>query len=159
MDVRTCRTTFRVGASWSKTLRLDIEGLGGVLFCHGTPRSETECFTKLTPEPLLRPVFEGVDVSPVICDHTHMPFDRMIAGIRVLNAGSVGMPFGEPGADWVLLPGPDVHHRHTTYDLTHAAKRIRATSSPQAEEFVASYVLKPPSEAAMREAFTPASFK
>jgi hypothetical protein len=31
-------------ASWPKTLRLRIDGLGEVLFCHGTPRSETEIF-------------------------------------------------------------------------------------------------------------------
>lgn len=145
-------------ASWPKTLRLDIEGLGGVLFCHGTPRSETEAFTKLTPEPLLHPVFEGLDVSLVVCGHTHMPFDRMIGGIRVVNAGSVGMSFGEPGADWLLL-GPDVQFRHTTYDLAGAAHRIRATNYPQADEFAARYVLQPPSEADMLAAFTHASFR
>jgi hypothetical protein len=80
-----------------------------------------------------------------------MPFDRIAGRIRVINAGSVGMPFGEPGADWVLL-GPDVQLRHTTYDLAGAVNRIRATSYPQAEEFAASYVLNPPSEAAMLDA-------
>src|SRR5688572_907821 len=34
---------------------------------------------------------------------THMQFDRTIAGIRVVNAGRVGMPFGSTGADWALL--------------------------------------------------------
>lgn len=46
---------------------------------------------------------------------THMQFDRMIGKTRVVNAGSMGMPFGEPGADWLLL-GPDVELRHTNYD-------------------------------------------
>jgi predicted phosphodiesterase len=145
-------------ASWPKTLRLDIEALGGVLFCHGTPRSETECFTRLTPEPLLQPVFDGLDVSLVVCGHTHMSFDRRIGRVRVVNAGSVGMAFGQPGADWLLL-GPDVQFRHTMYDLTGAAERIRATSYPQADEFAARYVLNPPSEADMLAAFTHASFK
>ena len=36
--------------NWPKTLRLTIPGCGDVLFCHGTSRSETECFTRLTPE-------------------------------------------------------------------------------------------------------------
>ena len=39
--------------SWPKTLRLEVDGLGQALFCHGTPRSETEVFTRLTPEGLL----------------------------------------------------------------------------------------------------------
>ncbi|MEQ8425888.1 MAG: metallophosphoesterase family protein, partial [Cyclobacteriaceae bacterium] len=32
-------------ATWPKTLELDVEGLGKVLFCHGTPRDENENFT------------------------------------------------------------------------------------------------------------------
>jgi hypothetical protein len=70
-----------------------------------------------------------------------------------VNAGSVGMPFGEPGADWLLL-GPGVQLRHTPYDLTKAAARIRATDNPQAEDFATRYVLQPPSEREMLEVFT-----
>ena len=40
-----------VMAHWPTTLRMEIGGLGGVLFCHSTPRSETEVFTRLTPAP------------------------------------------------------------------------------------------------------------
>jgi predicted phosphodiesterase len=144
--------------SWPKTCRLKVAGLGEVLFCHGTPRSETECFTRLTPEDRLVPVFEGLGVSVVVCGHTHMQFDRRLAGIRIVNAGSVGMPFGEPGADWVLL-GPDVRLRHTSYDLEKGAVRIRDTQYPQAHEFAEQYVLQPPSEARMLEVFTDASFR
>ena len=144
--------------SWPKMLRLSVAGIGDVLFCHGTPRSETECFTRLTPEDRLAPVFEELGASLVVCGHTHMQFDRSIAGIRVVNAGSVGMPFGSPGADWALL-GPGVQLRHTSYDLQKAAGRIRETQYPQAHEFAAQYVLQPPSEEAMLEAFTSVSFR
>jgi predicted phosphodiesterase len=139
-------------ARWPKTLQLEIDGLGEVLFCHSTPRSETEGFTRLTPEDRLLPLFEGLQVSVVVCGHTHMQFDRMIGRTRVVNAGSVGMPFGAPGAFWALL-GPDVQLRHTPYDLTQAAERIRATQYPQAQEFAAQNVLQPPSEKEMLEIF------
>jgi predicted phosphodiesterase len=142
----------RLLASWPKTLRLEIRGLGEVLFCHATPRSETECFTRLTPEDRLLPVFGGLDVPVVICGHTHMQFDRTVGRVRVVNAGSVGMPFGEPGAYWLFL-GPDVQLRHTPYDLTRAAERIRDTNYPQAHDFAAGNVLRPPSEAETLEAF------
>jgi putative phosphoesterase len=135
----------RLLAGWPKTLRLEIPGLGQALFCHGTPRNENECFTRLTPEDRLLPVFEGLNAPVVICGHTHMQFDRRIGGIRVVNAGSVGMPFGEPCAYWLLL-GPEVRLRHTRYDLTKAAERIRETNYPQAQDFAARYVLQPPSE-------------
>lgn len=144
--------------SWPKTLRLEIPGLGEVLFCHATPRNENECFTRLTPDKVLLPLFEGLTAPVVVCGHTHMQFDRMVGKIRVVNAGSVGMPFGDPGADWLLL-GSEVELRHTTYDLAHAAQRIRSTKYPQAEDFVARNVLQPPSEEEMLKIFARAELK
>jgi diadenosine tetraphosphatase ApaH/serine/threonine PP2A family protein phosphatase len=82
-----------------------------------------------------------------------MQFDRMVGAIRVLNAGSVGMPFGQSGADWLLL-GPSVEFRHTSYDLARAAERIRQSGYPQAEDFVQHNILQPPSERDMLEAFS-----
>ena len=140
-------------ANWPPTSRVEIPSLGEVLFCHATPRSDTEIFTRLTREDRLLPVFEGLDVPVVVCGHTHMQFDRTIGNVRVVNAGSVGMPFEDPGAYWLLL-GPDVQLRHTRYDLAKAAERIRETKYPQAEDFAARKVLQPPSETEMLEAFS-----
>jgi predicted phosphodiesterase len=142
-----------VFASWPKILRLEIDGLGTVLFCHGTPRSETEIFTRLTSDARLVPLLEGLQVSIVVCGHTHMQFDRMISRTRVVNAGSVGEPYGAPGAYWLLL-GPDIHLQHTPYDLRKAAERIRQTNYPQAEEFALD-LLEPSSEEKMLKVFTP----
>src|SRR5437660_6705419 len=141
-------------AGWPKTLRLQIPGVGEVLFCHATPRNDREIFTRLTSEDCLLPVFEGVNAAAVVvCGHTHMQFDRTIGRTRVVNAGSVGMPFGEPGAYWLFL-GPDVQLRHTPYDLAKAAQRIRDTRYPQAQGFAARNVLQPPSEREMLEDFS-----
>jgi hypothetical protein len=85
-----------------------------------------------------------------------MQFDRTIGKARVVNAGSVGMPFGEPGADWLLL-GPDVELRHTAYDLARAAERILAASYP--EDFAARYVLNWPAAPQMLDGFTALSLK
>ncbi len=142
----------RLVAGWPSTCRVEIQGLGDVLFCHATPRNDTDCFTRLTPDNRLVSIFEGVNVPVVICGHTHMQFDRTIGRIRVVNAGSVGMPFGAPGAYWLLL-GPDVQLRHTSYDFAKAAERIRDTKYPQAQEFAARNVLQPPSEREAVEAF------
>jgi putative phosphoesterase len=142
-------------ASWTQSVRFDISGLGEVLFCHATPRSDTELFTRLSPANRLVTIFERVDTPVVVCGHTHMQYDRTVGTVRVLNAGSVGMPFGEPGAYWLLL-GPDVEFRHTRYDLSKAAERIRATRYPQAHEFAAHNVLEPPTESEMLEKFSQA---
>jgi putative phosphoesterase len=141
----------RLIGSWPETLRVHVSELGEVLLCHATPRNDTEIFTRLTPDDRLLPVFEGLNVRLVICGHTHMQFDRTIGRVRVVNAGSVGMPFQDPGAYWLLL-GPDVQLRHTAYDLTKAAERIRDTEYPQAHDF-ARNVLQPPSERETLAAF------
>jgi putative phosphoesterase len=138
--------------SWPTTLRMNISGIGKVLFCHATPQNPDDVFTRLTPEDELVSIFAETSADLVVCGHTHMQFDRKIGGVRVVNAGSVGMPFGDPGAYWLLL-GPEVEFHRTEYDLEIAASRIRQTHYPKAEEFAARNVLLPPSEEKMLAAF------
>jgi len=134
-------------AAWPETLTLEIEGLGDVLFCHGSPRGDEEILTAATPTERLRAALAGVTQRTVVCGHTHMQFDRSLDGVRVVNAGSVGMPYGEPGAYWLLL-GPTVELRRTIYDLQRVAEAIRASPYPQAEDFAENNVLRPASAAA-----------
>ncbi len=152
---RGCEQEF---ASWPATLTMRIDPIGEVLFCHATPRNDTEIFTRLTAAEVLAPVFAGSEMPLVVCGHTHMQFDRLVGRTRVVNAGSVGMPFGEPGAYWLLL-GPGIELRRTSYDLAKAADRIRATGYPQADDFAARNILEPPSEAAMLQAFARAELR
>ncbi|HEU5403786.1 MAG TPA: metallophosphoesterase family protein [Terriglobales bacterium] len=141
-------------ASWPLTLRIVVPGIGTVLFCHATPRNEDELFLKTTAEQKIAPLFDGLDAALVACGHTHMQFDRRVGTTRVVNAGSVGQPFGESGAHWLLL-GPDVELRQTSYDLEPAVRRIRATSYPGSGEFVAN-LLQPPAEQQMLSVFSKA---
>jgi len=86
--------------------------LGDVLYVHASPRNDVDIFTERTPEERVAFLFEDVDADVVVCGHTHMQFDRVIAGKRVVNSGSVGMPYeDEPGAYWTL----DLVHRRTPY--------------------------------------------
>ena len=137
-----------------KTVQVEVEGLGTVLFCHATPRNDMDIFTRLTPDDRIAPAFADVTAPLVVCGHTHMTFDRHVGTIRVLNAGSVGMPFDTPGAHWLLLDAAGPRFRHTPYDLETAANRIRATRYPDADAFAATYVLRTPGEEAMLKAFS-----
>ena len=78
----------------------------------------------------------------VVCGHTHVPFDRLIGGRRVVNPGSVGMAYGPPGAYWALL-GPDVRLRRTAYDAKAAGEVLSASPVPGAAEWAREYVLEP----------------
>jgi putative phosphoesterase len=146
----------RVMAAWPGSMRLNVENIGAILFCHATPQNDTDVFTSLTPVERLLPIFRNVNAQLVVCGHTHMQFDRMVGNVRVINAGSVGMPFGAPGAYWLVI-GPEIEFRRTEYDLESAARRVRATSYPMAAEFAAQNILQPPSESTMLDAFTRAS--
>jgi len=85
-----------------------------VLYCHATPRNDVDIFTELTPEARLVEIFADVEQDTIVCGHTHMQFDRVIAGKRVVNSGSVGMAYDEPrGAYWRL----DLEPRYTPYEL------------------------------------------
>jgi predicted phosphodiesterase len=133
-------------ARWPSTYDLDIPEIGHTLFCHATPRSDSELFTRVTAEERLAVLFGGVNASVVVCGHTHMQFDRTVGQCRVINAGSVGMPFQSPsGAYWLLL-GPDAQLRRTNYDFGAAATAMRATAYPQLEQLAVRYVLSPPAE-------------
>jgi putative phosphoesterase len=131
--------------SFSERIVVEIEGVGQVLFCHGSPRSDEEIVTAATTEGRLREILAGVDQDLVVCGHTHAQFDRRVGGKRVVNAGSVGMPYeGKPvGAFWLLLGTDGVSLRRSDYDLDRAVERIRATGYPDAED-VAQILLEPP---------------
>ncbi len=142
-------------ASWPKMVRLEVPALGRALFCHATPRDDNEIFTRRTEEARLAPIFAAAEADVVVCGHTHMQFDRMVGKTRVVNAGSVGMPFGSPGAEWLLL-GPDIELRHTDYDRDAASRRIADTGFPNAPEFD---MLNAPTAEKMLELYDKAELK
>ena len=125
------------------TAVVEVDGLGAVLFCHGSPRSDEEIITRATPPERLSDILAGVQQRVVVCGHTHVQFDRVVGGTRLVNAGSIGMPYeDELGAYWALL-GEDVELRRTGYDAERAASLIRATDYPAAAEFAEDFVLHP----------------
>jgi putative phosphoesterase len=143
----------RFFAGLSDTVVVNVDRLGDVLFCHGSPRRDDEIITRATSPERLSDILAGVEQQLVVCGHTHVQFDRIVGDIRIVNAGSVGMPYeDEPGAYWALF-GPDVELRRTPYDLEQAAAAIRATAFPGADEFAEEHVLHPASAAEATDQF------
>ncbi len=141
-------------ATLPEQLVFQVEGLGEIVFCHATTRSDEEIFTSLMPEERLHVIFSGVHQEIVVCGHTHMQFDRCVGNLRLLNAGSVGMPYADqPGAYWLLLSPQGYEFRRTVYDGEAAAQEIRASGYPQAQEFAEENVLTVPSATEVTEIF------
>jgi predicted phosphodiesterase len=124
---------------------VDVDGLGPTLFCHGSPRSDEECVTVATPVERVGEFTSGVPETCIVTAHTHMQYDRRVGEKRLLNPGSVGLPYElDPGhAYWALL-GADVELRRTPYDLEAALERMRAAGMPAFERIEELMRMPPP---------------
>jgi predicted phosphodiesterase len=130
-------------STFEEQLVVEIEGVGPVRFCHGSPRTDEECVTPETPEERVREFSAGVDERVIVTGHVHIRFDREVGGIRSVNSGSVGLPYeGKPGAFWAMF-GPDVEMRRTEYDLDETIDRYRASGQPNVEQIV-EMMVEPP---------------
>ncbi len=106
----------------------ETQVIGDVLYCHASPRNDLDIFTERTPEERIAFLFDGLGVSTVVCGHSHTQFERTVGDVRVVNAGSVGMPYEEePGAYWLL----DLVHRRTPYD----GAELKASREEAVSEF------------------------
>ncbi len=140
------------------SLTLAVDGFGPVVFCHATPRDDTEVVLVDSRLERWTEVFAGLpdDVRTVVCGHTHMPFARLVAGRLVVNPGSVGMSYGRPGAHWALLRDGAVTLRRTVPDLRAAAAAVVADSGyPDRAAWVAEYLLDPPGDVEALTTFGP----
>jgi predicted phosphodiesterase len=131
-------------ATWPLTVEFDVDALGRTLFCHAVPSADEPIFTRITPDDAVIELLGDVEAGLLVCGHTHVQFDRVLpTGLRIVNAGSVGMPYeGRRGAFWALL-GPVVDLRRTEYDVEAAATTIRASGRP-VDEQLAGYLVEPP---------------
>jgi putative phosphoesterase len=114
-------------------LALEIDGLGDVLFCHATVRSDEERVTTATPPERLAQILAEAGADVVVAGHTHRQFDRTAGGRRLINAGSVGRPYEHRrGAYWLRL-GPDVELVRTPYDTAAADAAFHDLGYPAAD--------------------------
>jgi putative phosphoesterase len=121
-----------------QTQTLDIDGLGAVCFCHGSPRSDEDIVTAVSDVERIAAMLEGVQELTVVSGHTHVQFDRTVAGRRLVNAGSVGMPYqGVSGEAFWSVFGPHVEHRNSSFDASEFAAILRSSGYPHPEWFEA----------------------
>lgn len=130
------------------TLVVEIEGLGRVRFCHGSPRSDEELLTPGTPAERVAQIAATTAERVLVHGHTHIQYTREVAGMRVTNPGSVGLPYhdGAPGTAYWALLGPGVELRTTAYEVADELDRFAATGIPTAEKLTG-YLMNPPTPA------------
>lgn len=145
-------------ASLPTSVTLDVDGFGPTVFCHATPRDDEEVVIVDSRLERWAEVFGGLhpSVTTVVCGHTHTPYVRLAAGRLVVNPGSVGLPYGRPGAHWGLLADGGVSLRRTLLDVDDLISRTAAASSmPGVTAWLEDYVRSPASDAEVLAAFRP----
>jgi predicted phosphodiesterase len=101
--------------------------LDGVLYCHASPRRDDEMLTRLSPQERWANALGGVEGGLVVAGHTHQQDDRVVGGVRFVNAGSVGLPYeGDGAARWLWVADGVPELRSTAYDAAAAARMLAA---------------------------------
>lgn len=122
-------------AEWPAVVEVELAGRR-VLFCHGTPTSDTTIVTSATPADEVAAELEGVSADVVVCGHTHVQYERRVAERLVVNAGSVGMPYeGSPDARWALVGEDEIELVSTPYDAAAALELLRSRGCPAFDWF------------------------
>jgi predicted phosphodiesterase len=137
-------------SKFEPAVEIAVDGLGVVVCCHaGLDSDELPIITPATPDDVIADAVASAHGHLVVAGHTHMQFDRWVAGGRMVNSGSVGKPYADqPGAYWAML-GPEVDLRRTAYDFAAAAEAVRRTAVPEREELAADIVRPPTAEEAI----------
>ena len=87
-----------------QTFRLPLEDGGELLLVHGSPVDPFEALSHDMTDDEIRALLGDDPADVVLCGGSHVPFDRTVAGVRIVNVGSVGeAPSGARGT------GPGLH--------------------------------------------------
>lgn len=136
-------TAAEIGAARAHELR-DLpltQSIDGVLFCHASPRRDDEMLTRLSPPERWANALAGIDAAVVVGGHTHQQDDRVVGGIRFVNAGSVGLPYeGDGDARWLWIENGVPELRRTAYDHVAAGRRMLDTCYPDVESIEGSLI-------------------
>lgn len=120
-----------------------------LLAVHGSPRSDEEGLTEKTHPEDLQAMNIDSRVIIITCGHTHIPMNRVIGNVRVVNSGSAGLPFdGDPRGCYAILSNLENEESHAInvalrripYDIEKAVAQFYALDYPAAD--VSAYNLR-----------------
>ena len=155
---RTGRRRRSTGTSWTgwaacrRSRRSRSTASATSLFCHGSPRSDEEIVTALSPEERLVPMLAGVGQRTVVLGHTHAQFDRTRWTASASSTPAAwACPTRAAPRRSGRCSGPASSCAARAYDVAAFAARVRACGVPDAEGFAAE--LSAPASAAEANEF------
>ena len=120
-----------------RELKLDVEGYGRVIGFHAIPGDDES--VALRPDSAAEEAADALldrGGRLALCGHTHLALDRLVGGWRIINPGSVGLSFGNPGvAEWAILEWTDgalnVDMRRVSYDVAGTLREWECLGFPE----------------------------
>jgi predicted phosphodiesterase len=90
---------------------------GELHIVHGTLESNRVGFGTWTDDATLEAQLDRCGARALVCAHTHRAMIRRLGPRKVVNVGSVGLPFnGDTRAQYAVFRGDDVELRQVAYD-------------------------------------------
>jgi putative phosphoesterase len=104
------------------------------LLVHGSPRKLNEYVYEDRLPSSLEHIAKSAEADVLVFGHTHLPYTKEVAGVLLVNDGSVGKPKdGDARAGYVILDVGDeveVEFRRVPYDVAAAAAAVRESGLP-----------------------------
>jgi predicted phosphodiesterase len=113
------------------THRMPLPDGRELLLVHGSPADPTQAISHDMSDEEARALLGDDPADIVICGGSHVPFDRTVMDVRIINVGSVGEA---PGAD---------AHAHATFIEIHAAPGNLAAGSAAAGDITVDQITVP----------------
>jgi putative phosphoesterase len=135
--------------SFEPTVKLELSGLK-ILAYHGSPKSYHDSITAETPDETLTSYFENHKADLFVGGHTHEQFIRRYFDKRVMNPGSVGLPYvmkrGSSNGlnlavtEYAILEvtkhEPNVTFRRVRYDVKALEQAVNSANMPHGEHWL-----------------------
>lgn len=85
-------------------VRIPLEDGGELVLVHGSPSDPGEALSHDLDDDEMLSLIGTDPADVVVCGMSHVPFERVVGGVRIVNVGSVGEAPGEPPvahATWI----------------------------------------------------------
>ncbi len=129
--------------SWFRNLPVDahftLPDGSKVLAIHATPGTDDGRGIDLNiSDGEVSQLLADVDANLVLVGHTHLPLDRTVGNIRVVNPGSISNPFPpDLRASYAILEADEnryeINHRRVDYDREAVIKAVQEVNHPASE--------------------------
>lgn len=106
------------------------------LLTHGSPAKVNEPIGPDTPNSRLRQLAETARSDLILCGHTHLSFERSLAGVTFVNPGSVGRPEGgDRRSSYAMIDLKEasfaISFYRVEYDIERMITAIRTAGLPE----------------------------